>query len=177
MASGPMPVQHSNSTHCLPPPPTHTCTNTQTYLAGKQCEGALVWLEDVDDSGDEFVIALGLNVGLKADVGALALRRHVYCEVGVSLRGGVPPSQQATPPPSAQVSPATSGCCSQHHTSHTPCLSGCSSQHYTATPSTCPSHLQHGVERVATRLKQLSIEQRPGHQIPQTSRCRQLISR
>ena len=59
-----------------------------THLAGKEGERAVPWLEDVDDPVDEGAVGRLLQVGLEADVGALHLRSHMHCEVGVSLHTG-----------------------------------------------------------------------------------------
>ncbi len=56
-----------------------------TCLAGKEGEGALAWVEEGDDTGDESIVGLLLQVGLKADIGTLHLGCHVDCEVRVTL--------------------------------------------------------------------------------------------
>ena len=56
-----------------------------THLAGKEGEGAATGAEQLHHHGDEMVIAGLLEVGLEADEGALLLRGHVDCEIGVSL--------------------------------------------------------------------------------------------
>ncbi len=57
----------------------------RAYLAGEEGEGALAWLEERDDPSNELVIRLLFQVGLKTDVGALHLRRHMHREICVAL--------------------------------------------------------------------------------------------
>ena len=56
-------------------------------LAGKEGEGAALGLEDVDDAVDERAVGRLLQVCLEADVGALHLRGHMHCKIGIALRG------------------------------------------------------------------------------------------
>ena len=85
---------HLNSNHygthkklkaqkAMPWQPPHTALITD--LAGKEGECAASWLEEVEDFGDESVIAVLLQVGLEADKRALLLRSDVHSEVDVIL--------------------------------------------------------------------------------------------
>ena len=56
-------------------------------LAGKEGEGTASRPEQLHHSGDERVIALLFQVGLKADKRAILLGSHVHCEICVPLWG------------------------------------------------------------------------------------------
>lgn len=63
-------------------------TANPTHLASKERESAASRLEELQNTSDERVVAVLLQVSLKADKGALLLGGHVYCEVSVTLERG-----------------------------------------------------------------------------------------